>query len=96
MQQELGLPPSGLGLLGLFSPCRIKSLPRSAGSAGKNPGEKDPLELFGLILAGQCHGIGEAFLGCSWENAALSQRRCPCALCCAPSNPEAVPGACAG
>lgn len=95
MQQELSLPPAALGLLDLFSPCGIKSLPRSAGHAGKILGAEAPLELFGLILAAQCQGTGEAFLGCSGESSALSPR----ALCCAPSapdNPGAVPRACAG
>lgn len=62
MQQGLSLLPAGLGALDLFSPCGIKSLPRSAGHAGKNLGAEGPLELFGLILAGQWHRTAEAFL----------------------------------
>lgn len=82
-QQQLGLLPSGLGFLDSFSPCEIKSPPRSVGRAGKNLGAEASLEMFGLILAGQCHG--KAFLSCSWGHSAL----CPCA-------PEAVPRGCAG
>lgn len=102
MQQELSLLPAGLGALDLFSRCGIKSLPRSVGRAGKNLGAEGPLELFGLILAGQRHRTAEAFLSCSWENSALSPRCCPCALCRAPSAPcnpawlEAVLRGCAG
>lgn len=67
-QQELSWPPAGLGPLDSFSPCGIKSLPRSVGHAGKSLGAEGPLELFGLILAGQRHRRAEAFLSHSWEN----------------------------